>query len=280
MNQGRWLRFGILGASIALVAVIYFLPKGAGVGNSAKPQAEPVSAKGVFSEEAFQKKAKTVLAWNLSTKADSLEKLLTKTINDTLVLDSLVALWDAASSPGMAAGFSQRRAEQTGREKDWTNAAYRYFDAFKNAADSVELAWFVSKSMNAYQKVLDINPKNLDAKVDLGILYAEASPQPMKGITLLREVVTEDPLHENAQANLGFLSMKSGQFDKAIERFSQVLKINSARLDMHVYLGEAYLQKGDKENAIRNFEIFKNLSNDPEMNLQIDSYIKEIRSKE
>lgn len=280
MDQGRWLRFGILGASIALVAVIYFLPKGAGVGNSAKPQQEPVSGQGGFSEEAFEKKAKTQLPWNLSSKADSLEKLLTKAATDTVNLDSLVALWDQVPSPGMAARFSQLKADLTGREKDWVNASYRYFDAFKSATDSAESAWFVSKAINAYQKVLEINPQNLDAKTDLGILYAEASPQPMKGITLLREVVTENPLHENAQANLGFLSMKSGQFDKAIERFNQVLKINSARLDMHVYLGEAYLQKGDKENAIRNFEIFKNLSNDPEMNQQIDSYIKEIRSQQ
>ena len=133
--------------------------------------------------------------------------------------------------------------------------------------------------MEAYNKVLEINPKNLNAKTDLGILYAEASPEPMKGITLLREVVAEDPLHENAQMNLGFLSMKSGQYDKAIERFNQVLKINSSRIDMHVYIGEAYLQKGDSENAIRNYEIFKNLSNDQEMNQQIDNYIKEIRNR-
>lgn len=280
MNKGRWLRSGIIGASIALVVVIYFLPKGSEIGTSAKPEDEPVPSTGSFSEEAYLKKAKTRLAWNLSTKADSLEGLLSKSVKDSTILDSLVAIWDAAQSPGVAAGYSQMKASQTGREKDWINAAYRYFDATKATTDSAESAWFVSKAMEAYQKVLEINPKNLDAKTDLGILYAEASPQPMKGITLLREVVTENPLHENAQLNLGFLSMKSGQYDKAIDRFNQVLKINAARIDMHVYLGEAYLQQGDKENAVRNFEIFKNLSNDQEMNQQIDNYIKEIRSQQ
>ncbi len=219
------------------------------------------------------------MPFNLIAKADSLEGLLNDSPKDTTILDTLVSFWDSANSPGIAAGYSKQKATQTGLEQDWINAAYRYFDATKAATDSLESVWFVSQAMEAYNKVLEINPKNLNAKTDLGILYAEASPEPMKGITLLREVVAENPLHENAQMNLGFLSMKSGQYDKAIERFNQVLKINSSRIDMHVYIGEAYLQKGDNENAIRNYEIFKNLSNDQEMNQQIDDYIKEIKSR-
>ncbi len=279
MVNGRWMRAGIVGASIALAAVLYFLPKGSGVGNNAKPKQEPVETAGAFSEEGFKKKSKSLLPFDLIAKADSLEGLLNDSPKDTTVLDTLVSFWDSANSPGIAASYSKQKATQTGLEQDWINAAYRYFDATKAATDSLESVWFVSQAMEAYNKVLEINPKNLNAKTDLGILYAEASPEPMKGITLLREVVAENPLHENAQMNLGFLSMKSGQYDKAIERFNQVLKINSSRIDMHVYIGEAYLQKGDNENAIRNYEIFKNLSNDQEMNQQIDDYIKEIKSR-
>ena len=74
---------------------------------------------------------------------------------------------------------------------------------------------------SSHGKVLAINPDNLDAKTDLGICYAEGTTTPMQGIMLLREVVEKNP-GANAQFNLGILSVRSGQYDKALERFSKV----------------------------------------------------------
>ena len=71
MVNGRWMRAGIVGASIALAAVLYFLPKGSGVGNNAKPKQEPVETAGAFSEEGFKKKSKsltTLISFNIFIK--------------------------------------------------------------------------------------------------------------------------------------------------------------------------------------------------------------------
>ncbi|MBL0341448.1 MAG: tetratricopeptide repeat protein [Bacteroidetes bacterium] len=73
--------------------------------------------------------------------------------------------------------------------------------------------------------------------------------------------------------------MKSGQFDKAIERFNKVLEINPGRIDMHVYVGEAYVRLGNKEKAIENLKIFKNLSNDQQMIKDVDDYIATLETK-
>ena len=98
----------------------------------------------------------------------------------------------------------------------------------------------------------------------------------MKGIMMLREVVQTDSLHENAQMNLGFLSMKSGQYAKAVDRFKTVLRINPNRIEMYVYLAQAQVESGDKEGALKNLRIFRNVSKDDQMNLEVDNYIKEI----
>ena len=100
----------------------------------------------------------------------------------------------------------------------------------------------------------------------------------MQGIALLQEVVKKDPNHENAQLNLGFLSVKSGQYDKALARFNTVLKINPSRVDVYVFIGQTYLQMGNKAEAIRNFETFKSLSNNTQALAQIDAYLKELKS--
>ena len=66
----------------------------------------------------------------------------------------------------------------------------------------------VESAIASYKKVLEINPKNLDAQTDLGVCYAEGTGNPMQGILMLREVVKENPEHESAQFNLGILSVK------------------------------------------------------------------------
>ena len=277
MESGRTLRIGLIGGAIVLAGVIYLLPK--------KPQpTEAVAQKtektfSGFSFEKFITDSKAKLPWDQGNKISAWEDQLKKDSTELGIYDSIGNVFDKNSLPGPAAWYFERKANRNKAEADWLNASYRYFDAFKASQDSVESSYFVEQALKSYSKVIAINPRNLDAKTDLGILYAEGTGEPMKGITLLREVVTENPLHQNAHLNLGFLSMKSGQFDKAIERFNKVLEINSTRIDMYVYLGEAYVRKGEKGKAIENFQIFKNLSNDPSMTKQVDDYIAALKAE-
>jgi hypothetical protein len=49
---------------------------------------------------------------------------------------------------------------------------------------------------------------------------------------------------------------------------------------MYVYIGESLVRTGDKKEAIRNFEVFKNLTNDPQMIKDIDEYIITLKSED
>lgn len=275
--SGSTLRIVMVAGALALTVVLYLIPK-APLKPKEEAEAQTVAPAG-FSFEKYVIDAKTALEWNASGRIDTWEGLL-KNEQKAELYDSIAAVWDSTGKPGIAASVFNRKAEITNTEKDWLNAAYRYFDAFKASGDSAEVAYFTAAAIKSYSKVLEINPSNLDAKMDLGVVYAEGTGEPMKGIMMLREVVTENPQHENAQMNLGFLSMKSGQFDKARERFQKVLEINPSRVDMYVYIGESFVRTGDKKEAIRNFEIFKNLTNDPQMIKDIDDYINTLKSED
>ncbi len=276
MMNGKTLRAVLIAGAIVIAGGVYFLPKSERREN--KPISKPEAAPG-FSPEKFKADVLPSIPWELTSRIDSLEAILkTNGSADQSIYDSIAIQWDKAGVPGIAASYYKEKTKLTNSESDWLKAAYRYFDAFKAARDSMEQAYFVSEAISSYKKVLELNPSNLNAKTDLGVLYAEGTAEPMTGIMMLREVVTENPLHENAQMNLGFLSMKSGQLDKAIERFNKVLEINSSRIDMYIYLGEAYSRKGETDKAVANLKIFKNLSNDPEMIRNVDAYIESIRS--
>ncbi|MFN8154834.1 MAG: tetratricopeptide repeat protein [Bacteroidia bacterium] len=255
--KGARLRILLIAGTVLLSVLLYFAPgqlnrdKSAKAGESTGRSAEGFSAEELLSsaEASLDSSQKQ----NLVFLKDALKKNGDK---DTASLDALGRFWDRNGIPAAAAIWFERKAEILKSEEAYLDAAYRYFDAFRAVNDTAVRSELVQKSIASYKKVLEINPKNLNAKTDLGACYADGTNEPMKGILLLREVVAEDPKHEMAQYNLGMLSVKSGQLDKAIERFKTVLEINPKRVEVNFYLGQVYLQKGDTAQAIQSYEQF------------------------
>jgi cytochrome c-type biogenesis protein CcmH/NrfG len=99
----------------------------------------------------------------------------------------------------------------------------------------------------------------------------------MKGIVMLREVLAEDPKNKEALFNLGMLSIQSGQFDKAVERFEELLAVDSTHLQGQLLLGVALLNSGDRVKAKAQFEKVKRMDDDPAVQAEVDSYLKDLK---
>lgn len=190
--------------------------------------------------------------------------------------DSLAAFWDSKRAFALSGWYFEQKAAADHNEQSYLNAAYRYFDAYKNALDSVVRDEMVAGAIRNYKMVLDVSPNNLDVKTDLGVLYAEATAEPMKGIILLREVVAANPAHENAQFNLGILSVRSQQYAKAVERFDNVLRANPARHDALLLKAHTLKEMGDTDLAIQTFELFVSSSADSEAVAEAKQMIKKL----
>ncbi len=243
MRTGRKQLLVIL-AALVLTAVLYFLPQKM----KREPEAKPQMG---FSFEGIMAQAKGQLKPAELEPIKELEARLAKDEGNIILLDSLGKLWDIALFPAVSAHYFEQIAIQKPEEKNWLNAAYRYFDAFKGSTDSLMRSMMVQKAITTYQKVLELNPGNLNAKTDLGLCYAEGTAEPMKGILLLREVIKVDPTHANANFNLGVLSVRSGQLDKAVDRFRKVLAVDSSRVEARYLLGSTLIQMGERARGIR-----------------------------
>jgi tetratricopeptide (TPR) repeat protein len=272
MPRNRKIQFIILTGAIALTIVLYLAPQKVNRKESDTSNAD------VFSFESLLTSAKGSLKRQEIEPLSKLENELSKNQTDVLLLDSLGKQWDKLGQPVISAHYFELIAEQHPDEKNWLNAGYRYFDAFKMLNDSTLRARMVSKAINCYSNVLKYNPENLDAKTDLGACYAEGTNEPMKGIMLLREVVSANPEHENAQFNLGILSVRSGQYEKAIERFQKVIEIDPARKEMYFMIGKTYAMAGNREKAIENLEKLKKETTDLQLIEQTNSLINQINS--
>jgi tetratricopeptide (TPR) repeat protein len=140
--------------------------------------------------------------------------------------------------------------EKEPSEKNWLKAGNAYFEAFRFAisVDAQRADSYGEKARDFYKKILDKNPENYLAKANMAMTYT-VTPNPMQGIGLLREILAKDENNQLALLNLGLLSMQSGQHDKAIQRFEKLLEVNPQHIEAQYYLGQSYMNKGDKAKA-------------------------------
>jgi tetratricopeptide (TPR) repeat protein len=139
---------------------------------------------------------------------------------------------------------------------------------------------------NVSKKFSDKNTNQniLDTKVGSAVKMIESGEgNPMEAIFALREVVEVDSNHRDAQFYLGQFSIMSGQWNKAIDRFKKVLRINSSDEYAIESLAIARFQKGEKNGAVEDLknylELFPNSSRDSELRTLLESYQGEIQSE-
>ena len=267
--QAKSQQLLLVAGAAALTIALYLAPQKV-------KQEKKTSGTEVSDFESQLNAAKSGLQRQEAAMISALESQLDKETGNLSLMDSLGGRWDAFRKPGIAAHYFEAHARQDESEKNWLNAAYRYFDAFQSTTDSALQKEMVESAIRCYENVLRINPENLDAKTDLGVCYAEGTSNPMQGIMMLREVVNKNPEHENAQFNLGVLSMRSGQYEKAAERFQRVLSINPKRKEMYLMAGRAYMLAGNMEKAAENFEKLKKETADAALVAEANNYINQL----
>jgi Flp pilus assembly protein TadD len=72
--------------------------------------------------------------------------------------------------------------------------------------------------------------------------------------------------------------MQSNQYDKAVDRFRELLAVNPAHVDGTFYLGVALAETGKKQEAQKAFLRVKELSKEPEVQASVDSYLEKLKS--
>jgi cytochrome c-type biogenesis protein CcmH/NrfG len=158
------------------------------------------------------------------------------------------------------------------------NTADSIRDLLSGQQDAAARESMGKTAIAVYNQVLQQDPSNLDAKAGMGFCLAEASPQPMSGIMMLREVVKTDPNHENGQLFLGLLSLQSGQLDKAIDRFEKVIVLDSENNNVLLLLGRTYAETGNRKKALEIFMRLKEKSTEPSIKQEAESWIAKLQS--
>lgn len=197
-----------------------------------------------------------------------------------ILYDSLVRYLGAGGKYVLAAMYSEEKAKaNAGSGSDWMNAGERYRQAASFQQHEDHLPSLYEASIRCFQKALQLEPGNLDAKVGLGIAMVDGTNDPMAGITLLREVEAKDSTHINMQLALGEFAIRSQQYDKAIERFNRVLRMKPEMYALHLSLAEIYDAQSDTAMVVYHLKAYSAVTDDPVMKTEIDEAVKRLELK-
>jgi tetratricopeptide (TPR) repeat protein len=190
-------------------------------------------------------------------------------------LDILVSVLDTLQKPAASAYFQQQKARLTNSKADWTKTAERYYVGSKYFPSARVL---VDSAIRMFGTVLLMDPNDLNAKTGLGVCYVDGTSEPMRGISLLQEVLKADSNYVDALLNLGSFAMTSGQYDKAIKRFEKVLTLKPEYILLYVRIAEAYEKLGNKQKTIEYLEKYVGKEEDVMLRTSIQNEINKLKN--
>lgn len=278
---------------VAIMGYLYYLPvkgltkpKEQGHTNAAASQTRPVANVTVAMVSVA---AKGAIGQALAAQIGQTEDQLKNASDDAAKLSlqkKLAKQWDDVNQPAPAAFYYQAIAGKENTFDDWVTAGTRYNDAYRFTQDTIAQPAFVVNAIACFKNATKLKPDNLDAKTGLGIAYVNQTSlgitdpdggSPMQGIMILLDVVKQDPNNRNANISLGLFAMKSGQYQKAVQRFKNLIA-QKPEVEPYFYLAESYKQLGMKKEAIDAYQKCRDMMPDPAFDQRIDEYIKELKN--
>jgi len=264
-------RIILIAACILVVWLIFLLPKSV-VENEAElnPQTSPTTGNASHA----QANAEVISAIRLLKAKLAAEP---EKRNSAIFADSLAGLYKKANLFDSAALFVEQANSFFESPESTQKAAEAYFQAFTFAMEQSKRKELALKARSFFERILQKDPARLEIKTQMALTYFGTGEPPMQGVSLLREVLAQDPKFKPALFNMGMLSVQSGQYNKAIDWLNQLLEVDADDVQGRLLLGVAYLNQGNKLKAREQFEQVKKMDSDPAVQQQADAYLKDLQ---
>jgi tetratricopeptide (TPR) repeat protein len=157
--------------------------------------------------------------------------------------------FDAAELGALKSFPERKRAVNRTREsEDW----------FQKGLDLEETGAPVELAVEAYQKVLELNPGAAGALVNLGTICYRQRQFPEAG-RYYQEAIEADPSYPLAQFNLGNLYDEQGRLGEAFEHYRRALSLNPSYADAHFNLALLCERTGDPLKAVHHWKAYLKL---------------------
>jgi len=184
--------------------------------------------------------------------------------------DNLFTFGDDAARDKQSMGVIERALGANGNDYQWLwRAARVYYFVGDQAAKSEKVGYF-EKGISAGQRAVAAQPNGVEGHFWLGVNYGGYSDQKgmLKALTTVSKIRAEMEtvlkLNDRYQDGGAYLALGEmdrqlprlfgGNMNRAIQRLEQGVSVAPNNLEMKLSLGQAYEEKGRKEDARRMYQ--------------------------
>lgn len=250
MNKAQYL--AVLGA-LALFLGLYF-----GFDTKTDKQKTTERSRSLQAEstgfETLLADAKAHLDATQSTQLAEQEQALEKAATDAervVVLKKLSGLWYEFGQIPVAGGFAEQVAELENADSSWSVAGATFFNGLVASQDPVIRSFCADHAIKAFESAASLNPAQVEHRVNLALVYAENPPpdNPMQAVLMLRELESKHPDNPAVFNALGRLAIKTGQWQRAVERLEKAWSLDKNNPNTPCLLAKAYEGAGNTTKA-------------------------------
>ena len=157
----------------------------------------------------------------------------------------------------------------------WTDDYEKALPYFQNAVEkdpNYADAWFYigycngelgrhTEEIEAYKQAIRIKPDYAEAHYNLGVVYGKLGRY-TKEIEAYKQAIRIKPDDAEAHYNLGAAYVSLGRYYEASEAYKQAIRLKPDWADAHYCLGLTYWLLEDRDSALQEYRILKDLDED------------------
>ncbi len=138
----------------------------------------------------------------------------------------------------------------------------------------------IVKSINAMNKITEINPSHADAINFIGYTYAERGERLDYAEKLIRKALKIEPNSGYIIDSLGWVYYQKGDFENALKYLTKAVQLAPDDPSIIEHLGDAYHKKGNKSLAVKNYNrALEILYSDKELKAELNDLEQRLKEK-
>jgi tetratricopeptide (TPR) repeat protein len=111
----------------------------------------------------------------------------------------------------------------------------------------------LDEAIQWYRKVLDIQPKNIAAFCNIGVVL-QSQGKLSEAIVSYKKAISIKPDYASAYSNLGYALQEQGELEEAVSSYKKAISINPDYADAYSNLGNTLKEQGKLEEAVSSYK--------------------------
>jgi tetratricopeptide (TPR) repeat protein len=184
-------------------------------------------------------------------KAESEADSTNKDAERVAALKQLSALWYNADHIPLAGVYAEKVAEIEKADTAWSVVGATFYNALIASQEPAVRDFCAQHARHAFETASTLNPGKPEHTVNLALVYAENPPpdNPMKAVLMLRDLEKKYPESPAVYNALGRLAIKTGQWQRAIDRLEKAWSLDKTNFNTPCLLAKAYEGAGQMDKS-------------------------------